>query len=98
METDFVSLIELALKVDVCISLRQLVFGGDQVRVEAVGTECSLELIVSSVGSGFRIDFESLDGRLVGRVCDGLVRTNLAEIFQIALLICLLKCFPSILG
>ena len=60
MEADFVGLVELALKVDVRISLRQLVFGGDQVSVKAVGTECSLKLIVSGIGSGFRIDFESL--------------------------------------
>ena len=64
METDFVGLVELALKVDVRISLRQLVFGGDQVRVKAVGTKCSLKLVVSGIGSGFRIDFESLDGKV----------------------------------
>ena len=64
MEADFVGLVELALKVDVCISLRQLVFGGDQVSVKAIGTECSLELIISGIGSGFRIDFESLFGKV----------------------------------
>ena len=60
MKSDFVGLVELPLKVDVRMSLGQLLLGGDQMRIEAVDTERFLEFRVSSIRSSFRVYLESL--------------------------------------
>lgn len=99
MESDFVGSIQLALKIDVSMRLRQLILRGDEVGIEIIETESSLKLVVSSIRGGFGIDFESLVQKvsiLCARV--SLVRTHFTEIVQVTLLICSLKGLPSILG
>lgn len=99
MEPDFVSLVKLALEVDVRMSFRQLVFRGDQVSSEFVDAECRLELIVSGIWGSFAVDFESLGRNVsVSYARAYLVSTDLTEIIQVALLICLLEGTPSIFG
>lgn len=60
MKTNFVGFIKLALEVNIGMSFRQLVLCGYQVDLEALRPERQLELIVSSVRSGFGVDFERL--------------------------------------
>lgn len=99
MEPDSVSLVELALEVDVRMSFRQLVFRGDQVSVEFVHAECPLELIVCGIWGSFAVDFESLGRNVsVSYARAYPVSTDLTEIIQVTLLICLIEDTPSIFG
>lgn len=98
MKPDFVSLVELTLEVDVRMSFGQLVFRGDQVSVEFVDAECRLELIVSGIWGSFAVDFESLGRNFSISHARASVSTDLTEIIQVALLICLLDGTPSIFG
>ena len=99
MKTEFVGLVQLALKIDVRMSLGQLILGGDQVSIEPINAECRLELIVSGIRSGLSVYVKSLIMKvsvLYAKI--SLVSTHLTEFFQVALLICVHEGLPSVLG
>ena len=95
MKSNFVCFVELALKIDLGMSLGQFILCGNEVSLEVLNAKCHLELIVCGIRSGFVVYLERLNGESVfGAMMVYFASTYLTEISQVTVLIGLMKGGP----